>query len=119
TGEEHGHYDWSIKPPGSDGKAAWLIAQSDRAPRSNAAAAPASAAANRPAQAASFAAFAPRVNVRWDERSLFVESNGLPAHNMMVGISAWQQQVPLPQNYTGNNAWQFPLSPIPAKVPQT
>ena len=50
--------------------------------------------------------FAPRVNVRWDERFLFVESNGMPAHNMMIGITAWQQQVPLPQNYTGANAWR-------------
>jgi phosphatidylethanolamine-binding protein (PEBP) family uncharacterized protein len=36
---------------------------------------------------------------------------------MMVGITAWQQQVPLPQNYTGANAWQFPLVPVPAKTP--
>ena len=69
---------------------------------------------NRPAQAAAFAAFAPQVRVRWDQRWLFVESNGLPAHNMMVGITAWQQQVPLPQNYTGANAWQIPLAPVPA-----
>ncbi len=25
--------------------------------------------------------------------------------------------MPLPQNYTGANAWQFPLSPVPAKTP--
>jgi len=73
----------------------------------------------RPAQAAAFEAFAPRVNVRWNDLFLFVESNGLPAHNMMVGISAWQQQVPLPQNYTGPNAWQIPLHPAVAKEPQT
>ena len=42
----------------------------------------------------------------------FVESNGLPTtHNMMVGIISWQQQVPLPQAYTGDNAWQIPLDP--------
>ncbi len=41
-----------------------------------------------------------------------VESNGLPAtHNMMVGIVSWQQQVPLPQAYTGDNAWRIPLVP--------
>ncbi len=72
---------------------------------------------NRPAQAAAFEAFAPKVNVRWDERFLFVEGNGLPSHNMMVGITAWQQQVPLPQNYSGANAWQIPLVPVPAKEP--
>ncbi len=74
-------------------------------------------ATSRPAQAATFEAFAPRVKLRWDDRSLFVESNGLPAHGMMVGITAWQQQVPLPQNYTGANAWQFPLVPVPSKTP--
>ena len=73
----------------------------------------------RPAQAAAFAAFAPRVSVRWDERFLFVEGNGLPAHNMMVGITNWQQQVPLAQSYTGRNAWQIPLSPVPAKEPRS
>jgi len=41
----------------------------------------------------------------------------MPAHNMMVGITAWQQQVPLPQPYTGANAWRVPLNPVPAKTP--
>lgn len=36
---------------------------------------------------------------------------------MMIGITAWQQQVPLPQPYTGNNAWRIPLHPVPAKKP--
>ena len=71
----------------------------------------------RPVQAAVFAAFAPGVRLRWDARFLFVESNGLPTHKMMVGITAWQQQVPLPQQYTGGNAWQIPLVPVPAKEP--
>jgi hypothetical protein len=35
----------------------------------------------------------------------------------MVGITAWQQQVPIPQYYTGTNAWQIPLKPIPAANP--
>ena len=73
------------------------------------------ATVKRPAQAEAFAAFAPKVGLRWDERFLFIEGNGLPAHNMMVGITAWQQQVPLPQNYTGANAWRLPLAPVPAK----
>jgi phosphatidylethanolamine-binding protein (PEBP) family uncharacterized protein len=34
---------------------------------------------------------------------------------MMVGITAWQQQVPLPQRYAGENAWRIPLTPAPAK----
>jgi len=70
-----------------------------------------------PPQAASFAAFAPAVKVRWDDQFLFVESHGLPDHGMMTGITAWQQQVPLPQDYTGANAWQIPLAPVPAATP--
>ena len=71
-----------------------------------------------PKQAASFVMFSPKVTTRWDENFLFIESNGLPAHNMMVGITAWQQQVPLPQKYVGDNAWRIPLHPVPAKEPQ-
>jgi hypothetical protein len=70
-----------------------------------------------PAQAEAFSFFAPHVGLRWDDRFLFVESDGLPSHNMMVGITNWQQQVPLPQNYTSANAWQIPLQPVPAKTP--
>ena len=58
-----------------------------------------------------FRPFSGTVKVRSDGRTLFIESNGLPRHNMMVGIKSWQQQVPLPQPYTGNNAWQIPLHP--------
>ncbi len=36
---------------------------------------------------------------------------------MMKGISAWQQQVPLPQSYTGANVWRLPLFPVPAREP--
>ena len=36
---------------------------------------------------------------------------------MMIGITAWQQQVPLPQPYTRDNAWRIPLNPVPAKEP--
>ena len=109
TGEEHAHYDWKVKPP------EFYLAQATAAqnrPGGNAA-----PSTKQPPQATAFAAFAPRVNVRWDERFLFVESNGVPAHNMMIGITAWQQQVPLPQAYTGTNAWQIPLAPVPAKEP--
>jgi hypothetical protein len=73
----------------------------------------------RPPQAEAFAAFAPGVSVRWDAQFLFIEGNGLPAHPMMTGITAWQQQVPLPQPYTGQNAWRIPLHPVPAREPRT
>lgn len=35
----------------------------------------------------------------------------------MVGIKSWQQQVPLPQPYTGKNAWRIPLRPVLADKP--
>lgn len=52
-----------------------------------------------------------------DSDYLLVASNGLPEHNMMVGITSWQQQVPLPQNYTGSNSWKIPLKPVLADNP--
>ncbi|MBX7136215.1 MAG: YHYH protein [Fimbriimonadaceae bacterium] len=66
-----------------------------------------------------FVKFAPNVKTHSDDKNFFVESNGLPDHEMMTGITAWQQQVPLPQKYTGANAWQFPLFPVPAKKPMS
>jgi phosphatidylethanolamine-binding protein (PEBP) family uncharacterized protein len=36
---------------------------------------------------------------------------------MMVGITNWQQQVPLPQSYFGDNAWRIPLHPSVATQP--
>ena len=38
--------------------------------------------------AAAFARFAPTVRTHSDGKFLYVESDGLPAHNMMVGITA-------------------------------
>lgn len=79
------------------------------------------AAAERPAAAMVFDLFAPHVRTRWDDRWLFVESDGLPhdpaPHQMMVGIRSWQQQVPLPQPYSGDNAWRIPLKPQLADKP--
>ncbi len=57
------------------------------------------------------------ITTRWDDLYFYVESNGFPSHSKMVGITNWQQQIPLPQSYTGNNAWQIPLNPVPAKTP--
>ncbi len=78
-------------------------------------------AAAAPLQAAIFEKFAPFVRTRFDERWLYVESDGRPhpplEMKMMVGITSWQQQVPLPQNYTGANAWQIPLKPELAEHP--
>ena len=43
----------------------------------------------------------------------------MPDHQMMVGIRAWQQQRPLPQSYSGNNAWRIPRHPRPARRPMS
>jgi phosphatidylethanolamine-binding protein (PEBP) family uncharacterized protein len=71
--------------------------------------------ASDPWQAEIFKMFGPSVKTRSDGEWLYVESDGLPhdpmAFTMMVGITAWQQQVPLPQDYSGANAWQVPLKP--------
>lgn len=82
----------------------------------NLAAAAVAQAQNAPTQSRPFQAF-PKLQLRWDADFLHVGSNGLPDHGMMVGITAWQQQVPLPQAYVGSNAWRIPLHPVPAKEP--
>ncbi|MEM1135871.1 MAG: YHYH protein [Bacteroidota bacterium] len=51
------------------------------------------------------------VNTNSDGEWFYISSNGLPEHNMMVGITNWQQQVPIDQNYTGNNSWAIPIQP--------
>lgn len=64
-----------------------------------------------------FDAFPDLVSTRRDSSILYVESRGLPSHNMMVGITSWQRQVPLAQPYYGSKAWQIPLNPEPAITP--
>lgn len=64
-----------------------------------------------------FAAFADTVKVVRDGKWWMVESDGLPAHNMMVGITSWQQQVPTAQPYVGANAWSIPVTPVISKSP--
>jgi hypothetical protein len=64
-----------------------------------------------------FTPFAKSLKLRWDEQFYYVGSNGMPDHPMMIGITAWQQQVPLPQKYFDDNAWRIPLHPVPAKEP--
>ena len=67
-----------------------------------------------------FTPFKPHVNTFWNANYFYVESKGIPTtHGMMVGISnhGWQQQVPIPQCYIGNNAWPIPLNPVMAANP--
>jgi hypothetical protein len=70
-----------------------------------------------PVTAEAFAPFQNRLGLSWDDDFFYIEGNGFPDHNTMVGITAWQQQVPLPQSYVGNNAWRVPLKPVPAAEP--
>ncbi len=64
-----------------------------------------------------FGNFANSVKVFKNSKYYLVESNGLPDHQLMVGIKSWQQQIPTPQNYTGINAWSIPVSPTISKSP--
>jgi Raf kinase inhibitor-like YbhB/YbcL family protein len=76
---------------------------------------------SKPAIAETFEPFAKLKAVKYqqDDKFFYVESNSMPDHRMMVGISAWQQQVPLPQPYFGDNAWRIPLEPVVAKNPMS
>lgn len=62
---------------------------------------------------------APSIFAKWhmDDDFYYLESYGIPTHKMMVGITAWQQQVPLPQDFTGNNAFKIPRKPVMADRP--
>ena len=64
-----------------------------------------------------FSSFKTLVKTRYDDTYFYVESEGIPTHNMMVGITSWQQQVPIPQGYTGTNAWSIPLKPELSDAP--
>ena len=56
-----------------------------------------------------------KVTTRHDNKYFYIESDGLPEHEMMTGITNWQQQVPINHEYSGNNAWAIPLHPELAK----
>jgi hypothetical protein len=64
-----------------------------------------------------FSAFAKSVKVFKSDKYYLVESDGIPAHQMMVGIKSWQQQVPTVQPYSGTNAWSIPITPVIASAP--
>ncbi|MHA7944211.1 YHYH protein [Formosa sp. 3Alg 14/1] len=57
------------------------------------------------------------VNTRFDNKYFYIESNGIPEHEMMTGITNWQQQVPINHDYSGTNAWAIPLQPELAENP--
>ena len=66
---------------------------------------------------AAFSRFAPAVTTSWDDQYFHISSDGLPAHGMMIGITNWQQQVPVAQSYSGSNSWSIPLQPVFAAAP--
>ncbi len=103
---------------------------------------PATAAATAPAgygatMAASFGAFKPRVRSYYDATTFYVESDNVPNPALMptpmVGITSWQQQIPLPASYFAStinaerdagsigfgkpNVWRLPLVPTPSASP--
>jgi len=86
---------------------------------------------------ASFGTFKPGVRIYNDALYFYVESDSMPDATLMpspmVGITAWQQQLPHPVGYFGNitnpepsmeslgygqpNVWKIPLVPVPAASP--
>jgi hypothetical protein len=64
-----------------------------------------------------FAPYKKTISTNYDETYYYVNSNGMPEHNMMVGITSWQQQVPIPQPYSGSNHWSIPLKPVYETTP--
>jgi Protein of unknown function (DUF1566)/Abnormal spindle-like microcephaly-assoc'd, ASPM-SPD-2-Hydin/YHYH protein len=91
---------------------------------------------NSALMASSFAPFKPKVRYYSDSTYFYEESDGMPDRtlmpNLMVGITSWQQQIPLPAAYFASNTnpansgsagylqpnfWRIPLVPVPAASP--
>ena len=66
-----------------------------------------------------FEPYKPAIATSWDSNYFHVSSNGFPNHNMMIGITSWQQQVPIPQFYIDTNSWSIPLKPEYAVTPMS
>lgn len=63
---------------------------------------------------AAFAPFAAELNIYCDDVYMYIEADNLADHDMMIGITAWNQQVPIPQPFHEDNAWRIPLHPVMA-----
>ena len=59
------------------------------------------------------------VTTFWDTVYFHISSLGMPAHDKMIGITSWQQQVPIPQFYTDTNSWSIPLQPVYVITPMS
>lgn len=64
-----------------------------------------------------YSPYKPSITTKWDDNYFYIGSTGIPSHNMMIGITSWQQQVPISQPYTDNNSWSIPLQPAYAATP--
>lgn len=63
-----------------------------------------------------FTPFKSEVVTSWNTQYFRVGSIGIAkTHEMMKGITSWQQQVPIPQCYLNANAWSIPLQPVMAQ----
>lgn len=63
-----------------------------------------------------FTPFKSEVVTSWDNTYFRVGSIGIAkTHEMMKGITTWQQQVPIAQCYLNANAWSIPLNPVMAQ----
>ena len=51
------------------------------------------------------------VSVEGDGTTYTVSSDGFPTHTHTDGIGGWNQRVPLPQDFTGDYAFPFPVNP--------
>jgi len=89
---------------------------------------------NRALLISSFDPLKPNVRTYWDASSFYVEGDSMPSATLMptpmVGITSWQQQLPITVGYFGNvantepltgslgygqpNVWQIPMTPVPA-----
>ena len=57
------------------------------------------------------------LSVTCDSTYGYLSTYGIQSkHAMMNGITATNQQVPIPQNFTGTNAWKIPLVPTVAST---
>ena len=67
---------------------------------------------------ASFRRFAKRVKLMCDSTDLYLSSTMVPNDETMVGITGWNQQVPLPAPVTTalSGMWRVPLSPTYSKT---
>jgi hypothetical protein len=57
--------------------------------------------------------------VTCDTSFAYMASVAYPTHTMMNGITATNLQVPIPQAFTGTNAWKIPLNPAIASTSST